>query len=112
MVLAKMKIRTGGRHLWSRTIGSTVAGELVDSLIFYPLAFLGIWETSQVFKGDAGQCYLLKVTTEVVLTPLTYLVVRLPQASRSTKTITTSARISVRSPAMIKTGVTRGGLAP
>ena len=74
VVLAKMKIRTGGRHLWSRTIGSTVAGELVDSMIFYPLAFLGIWATSQVVRVMLAN-YLLKVTTEVVLTPLTYLVV-------------------------------------
>jgi uncharacterized integral membrane protein (TIGR00697 family) len=40
-VLAKMKVWTEGRKLWSRTIGSTIVGELVDSLIFYPLAFLG-----------------------------------------------------------------------
>ena len=40
-VLARMKIWTKGRHLWSRTIGSTVAGQGVDSLIFYPLAFFG-----------------------------------------------------------------------
>ena len=39
--LAKMKILTGGRWLWTRTIGSTVAGEVVDTLIFYPLAFYG-----------------------------------------------------------------------
>src|SRR3989441_11493377 len=43
-VLAKMKILTSGRHLWSRTIGSTIVGEGVDSLVFYPLAFLGVWE--------------------------------------------------------------------
>ena len=69
-----MKIMTGGRHLWSRTIGSTVAGELVDSLIFYPLAFLGIWETSLVVEVMLTN-YVLKVGTEVVLTPLTYQVV-------------------------------------
>ena len=74
VVLAKMKIMTGGRHLWSRTIGSTIAGELVDSAIFYPLAFLGIWETSQVVKVMLAN-YVLKVATEVVLTPLTYQVV-------------------------------------
>src|SRR5437016_10664400 len=43
-VLARMKVRSEGRHLWMRTIGSTIAGEGVDSLIFYPLAFLGRWE--------------------------------------------------------------------
>ena len=74
VVLAKMKIMTGGRYLWTRTIGSTVAGELVDSLIFYPLAFLGIWATSQVVAVMLAN-YVLKVTTEVVLTPFTYWVV-------------------------------------
>ena len=74
VVLAKMKIMTGGRYLWSRTIGSTIAGELVDSAIFYPLAFLGVWTTSQVVNVMLAN-YVMKVTTEVVLTPLTYRVV-------------------------------------
>jgi queuosine precursor transporter len=74
VVLAKMKIMTGGRFLWSRTIGSTVAGELVDSVIFYPLAFLGIWETGLVLQVMLTN-YVLKVATEVVLTPVTYKVV-------------------------------------
>ena len=47
-VLAKMKILTGGRKLWTRTIGSTLFGQAVDSAIFYPLAFLGNWTTAQV----------------------------------------------------------------
>src|SRR6476660_7150953 len=42
-VLAKMKLRTNGRYLWMRTIGSTIIGEAVDSMVFYPLAFLGVW---------------------------------------------------------------------
>ena len=74
VVLAKMKIMTSGRHLWSRTIGSTIAGEAVDSVIFYPLAFLGIWETGLVFKVLLAN-YTMKVATEVVLTPVTYRVV-------------------------------------
>jgi uncharacterized integral membrane protein (TIGR00697 family) len=74
VVLAKMKVMTGGRHLWTRTIGSTVAGELVDSMIFYPLAFLGVWKTSLVIEVLFTN-YLLKVATEVVLTPFTYWVV-------------------------------------
>src|SRR5687768_14102389 len=51
-VLAKMKILTKGRHLWTRTIGSTAVGEVVDSMIFYPLAFLGAdgWTAALVFK--------------------------------------------------------------
>ena len=74
VVLAKMKIMTSGLHLWSRTIGSTVAGELVDSAIFYPLAFLNVWDTRQVVNVLLAN-YVLKVTTEVVLTPVTYQVV-------------------------------------
>jgi len=73
-VLAKMKIWTKGKMLWTRTIGSTIAGELVDSLIFYPVAFLGIWETDLVLKVLLGN-YVLKVGWEVVMTPVTYRVV-------------------------------------
>jgi uncharacterized integral membrane protein (TIGR00697 family) len=73
-VLAKMKLATNGRWLWTRTIGSTIAGELVDSLIFYPLAFLGTWERSLVYKVMVSN-YLLKVGWEVAMTPLTYRVV-------------------------------------
>lgn len=53
-VLAKMKVWTGGRHLWTRTIGSTVFGQAVDSLIFYPVAFLGVWTEPVTFLGIAG----------------------------------------------------------
>lgn len=73
-VMAKMKLLTQGRHLWMRTIGSTVVAQAVDSLIFYPLAFLGIWKTSELFKIILFN-WLFKVAVEVVLTPLTYLVV-------------------------------------
>ena len=73
-VLARMKIWTQGKHLWSRTIGSTVFGQGVDSLIFYPLAFWGVWDTSQVMTVLVTN-WLLKVSWEVVLTPVTYLVV-------------------------------------
>lgn len=73
-VMAKMKVKTEGKHLWMRTIGSTIVGELVDSLIFYPVAFLGIWETSLVVKVMIGN-YFLKVLWEVIMTPFTYKVV-------------------------------------
>lgn len=73
-VLAKMKIWTGGRHLWSRTIGSTVFGQGVDSLIFYPVAFLGIWSTELVLTVMVTN-WLLKVLWEALLTPVTYGVV-------------------------------------
>ncbi|MES2442304.1 MAG: queuosine precursor transporter [Pseudomonadota bacterium] len=75
-VLARMKLLTQGRMLWSRTIGSTIAGEGIDSLIFYPLAFLGAegWTTSLVITVMFTQ-WALKVAWEVILTPVTYLVV-------------------------------------
>ncbi|WP_445949144.1 queuosine precursor transporter [Sphingorhabdus sp.] len=73
-VMARMKIWTGGKHLWSRTIGSTVAGQGIDSIIFYPLAFGGIWSDEQVISVMLTN-WLLKVGWEVVLTPFTYGVV-------------------------------------
>ncbi len=73
-VLAKMKIWTAGRWLWTRTIGSTIAGELVDSLVFYPLVFLGVWETSTLV-GVIAFNWVFKVGVEVVATPVTYAVV-------------------------------------
>jgi len=73
-VLAKMKVLSEGRMLWSRTIGSTIVGEAVDSLVFYPLAFLGTWPTSLVLSVMGGN-YLLKVLWEVLVTPFTYAIV-------------------------------------
>ena len=73
-VLAKMKIITAGKHLWARTIGSTVFGQGVDSLIFYPVAFLGIWSTAQVLTVMVTN-WFLKVLWEAALTPVTYAVV-------------------------------------
>ena len=73
-VLAKMKIRTAGKWLWTRTIGSTVVGEFVDSSLFYFIAFYGIWETSDILKVAMAQ-YVLKTGWEVVMTPVTYRVV-------------------------------------
>ena len=73
-VLAKMKILTAGKHLWSRTIGSTVFGQAVDSAIFYPIAFLGVWDTKDVIVVMITN-WALKVLWEAVLTPVTYVAV-------------------------------------
>jgi hypothetical protein len=73
-VMAKMKLATRGRWLWTRTIGSTLVGQGVDSLTFYPIAFIGIWEGQTIFKVIAFN-WLMKVAVEVVFTPLTYAVV-------------------------------------
>jgi uncharacterized integral membrane protein (TIGR00697 family) len=72
--LAKLKIKTNGRWLWVRTIGSTLIGELVDSSLFYVIAFAGIWATGDVIKVAMVQ-YLLKTGWEIVMTPVTYRVV-------------------------------------
>ena len=75
-VLARMKIWTAGRWLWTRTIGSTIFGEGVDSLLFYPLAFYG----SGILPDDKLPLVMLsqfvaKVGVEVVFTPVTYKIV-------------------------------------
>ncbi|MBV9344052.1 MAG: queuosine precursor transporter [Gammaproteobacteria bacterium] len=73
-VLAKMKIWTRGRWLWTRLVGSTLAGELVDSGLFYSIAFGGLWPLEQLLQVTLTQ-YLLKSGWEIVATPLTYRVV-------------------------------------
>jgi queuosine precursor transporter len=75
-VLAKMKIFTAGRWLWTRTIGSTIVGEAVDSAIFYPLAFYdsGLIP-NEVLGGIMLAQFVGKVAVEVVFTPVTYAVV-------------------------------------
>jgi uncharacterized integral membrane protein (TIGR00697 family) len=73
-VLARMKLWSEGRHLWTRTIGSTMLGQGVDSLLFYPLAFLGVFETETVITLMFTQ-WVLKVAWEALLTPVTYAVV-------------------------------------
>jgi hypothetical protein len=76
VVLAKMKILTDGKYLWTRTIGSTIVGEGADSLIFYPLAFYGMpdWPVAALGAVMLSQ-FILKVSWEVILTPVTYAVV-------------------------------------
>ena len=72
-VLAKMKIWTAGRHLWMRTIGSTVVGQGLDSLIFYPLAFWGLagWPVELLWQVVLSQ-WAIKTAWEALLTPVTY----------------------------------------
>jgi uncharacterized integral membrane protein (TIGR00697 family) len=76
LVLARMKVWTEGKHLWTRTIGSTFAGQGVDSLIFYPLAFWGApgWSNELVIQVLLTQ-WALKVAWEALLTPVTYAVI-------------------------------------
>jgi len=73
-VLAKLKLVSAGKFLWMRTIGSTIAGEAVDSLVFYPVAFYGTWSNEQVVSVMIGN-YFIKVLWEVFATPVTYVFV-------------------------------------
>jgi uncharacterized integral membrane protein (TIGR00697 family) len=73
-VLAKMKLWTRGRWLWTRTVGSTICGELVDSALFYSIAFAGLWGTDKLLAIMMTQ-YVLKSGWEIIATPLTYKIV-------------------------------------
>jgi uncharacterized integral membrane protein (TIGR00697 family) len=81
-VLAKMKVRSGGRFLWMRTIGSTIVGEAVDSAVFYPVAFLGSWSNELVVRVMVTN-YAIKVLWEAVMTPVTYRVVNFLKRAES-----------------------------
>jgi queuosine precursor transporter len=75
-VMAKLKLATKGSHLWSRTIGSTICGEAMDTLVFYPLAFIGNPDFSLQLIGQIMLAnYIGKVIWEVVATPFTYVLV-------------------------------------
>src|ERR1700691_1719030 len=73
-VMAKMKLWSQGRWLWTRTVGSTLCGELVDTALFYTIAFYGLWDTATL-QGALVTQYVLKSGWEIVMTPVTYRVV-------------------------------------
>lgn len=73
-ILARMKVWMSGRHLWMRTIGSTIFGQGIDSLVFYPVAFYGIWDNATLFTVLFFN-FCFKVGVEVVMTPATYVAV-------------------------------------
>jgi queuosine precursor transporter len=73
-VLAKMKIWSNGRWLWTRLIGSTVCGELIDTALFYTIAFAGLWTLGDLVSVALDQ-YVLKSLWEVIATPATYRIV-------------------------------------
>jgi len=72
--LAKMKVFTQGRWLWTRTIGSTIVGEGVDTLLFVLIAFYGLYTPSLLLSIIISN-YFFKTGFEALVTPLTYLVV-------------------------------------
>lgn len=73
-VMARMKVAMAGRALWMRTVGSTLCGELVDSSLFYVIAFGGIWPHDQLVAVIVAQ-YLIKTLWEILMTPVTYRIV-------------------------------------
>lgn len=73
-VLAKMKIFTHGRFLWTRTIGSTLVGEMVDSVIFVSIAFIGLYSSTTIIALILSN-YLFKTGVEIIFTPITYKIV-------------------------------------
>ncbi len=73
-VLARLKVRTSGRHLWMRTIGSTLLGEGIDTALFMTIAFAGVLPTSVLLSAMCS-AYLVKVGYEIAATPITYALV-------------------------------------
>ena len=72
--LAKMKILTKGRWLWTRTIGSTIVAQAGETLVFYPLAFYGILPLNLMLAAMLGG-WIIKVGVEIIFTPITYWIV-------------------------------------
>ena len=73
-VMARMKVMTNGKHLWTRTIGSTVVGQGVDTILVMVLAFGGIMSNTDIIRAIISG-YTAKVIYEAAMTPLTYLVI-------------------------------------
>ena len=82
-VLAKMKVWMEGRHLWMRTIGSTIVGQAVDTVLFITVAFGGILPVDVLVKA-AVSGHLFKVLYEAAITPVTYIVVRFLKQAENT----------------------------
>jgi uncharacterized integral membrane protein (TIGR00697 family) len=74
VILSRLKILTKGKYLWTRTIGSTIIGEGIDTLVFCSVAFYGVLP-QPVFWAVLVSNYIFKCTVEIVFTPLTYLIV-------------------------------------
>lgn len=73
-VLSRLKVAMRGRHLWVRTIGSSFVGQGIDTMIFFPIAYAGEWPWSLILQ-IMGVAYVLKVSVEALMTPVTYAVV-------------------------------------
>ena len=76
-VLVRMKARTQERRLWARLLGSTLVGELADTVLFCVIAFVGVFPTWGSLVSYTVTGYLYKVLVEIILLPVTYLVIRM-----------------------------------
>ncbi len=74
IILSKIKVKTKGKYLGLRTVTSTLVGEGLDTLLFIPIAFLGKLDLSKMLNLMLN-VYILKVTLEIILTPITYIVI-------------------------------------
>ena len=92
-VLARMKIMTRGRWLWTRTIGSTIIGEGFDSLVFISIAFVGTVSGHQLVRTMIT-AWLVKTGYEALVTPLTYVVVNFLKRTEGVDTYDTSTDFS------------------
>lgn len=70
-IMARMKVATAGKYLWARAIGSTIAGEAIGTVLFYPISFYGIWTNATLMHVMTSD-YVIKVLWEVFATPVTY----------------------------------------
>ncbi|MEQ8201725.1 MAG: queuosine precursor transporter [Syntrophomonadaceae bacterium] len=85
VILSRMKLATQGRWLWTRTIGSTLVGEGIDTTVFMAIAFWGLY-SADIFMGMVLVQYGWKVAYEVLATPITYAVVRYLKQSEGVDT--------------------------
>jgi queuosine precursor transporter len=92
-VLAKMKIMTKGKYLWSRTIGSTVAGQLVDSTLFYLIALYSVLPDGLLIRSVLS-AWIVKVVIEAAITPITYIIVRKLKAAEGVDTFDTKTNFN------------------
>jgi|SRR3989338_512453 len=74
-ILAKMKVWTNGRHLWARTIGSTIVGEFANTVLFYTIALYAVLPNNLLIASILSG-WLIKVAVETIFTPWTYIVIR------------------------------------
>lgn len=94
IVMSKMKVKTKGKYLALRTIGSTLIGEGLDTIIFIPMVFIGSLDFKSIFFLIID-IYILKVLLEVILTPVTYKIVRFIKKKENIDTFDTEQKYKI-----------------